>query len=203
MTRRVYLAAGLCAVAAIGAVRGQADLSRGEGDSMERKLSAIEERGSRPAAPGNRESLRTSFTEREVNAYLKFNGQSRVPAGVIDPQVTIPGENRVTARAIVDLDLVRKAKPRTWLDPANLFLRGSVEIKAAGTLQASQGVGTFQLESASVGGVTIPKGFLQELVSYYSRTADHPEGFSLDQPFELPANIREIQIGRGAATVIQ
>ena len=49
----------------------------------------------------------------------------------------------------------------------------------------------------------VPKSLLQELVSYYSRTADTPEGVSIDKPFELPANIREVQIQRGAATIIQ
>jgi len=44
---------------------------------------------------------------------------------------------------------------------------------------------------------------LQELLSYYSRTPDHPSGISLDDTFELPAAIQEIQVGQGVAYVIQ
>jgi hypothetical protein len=44
---------------------------------------------------------------------------------------------------------------------------------------------------------------LQELVSYYSRTAEDPRGIDLDEPFELPAGIRQIEVGQGQAVVVQ
>jgi hypothetical protein len=44
---------------------------------------------------------------------------------------------------------------------------------------------------------------LQEIVSYYSRTVENPGGFGLDQPFPLPAGIREIQVEPGRAIVVQ
>jgi hypothetical protein len=44
---------------------------------------------------------------------------------------------------------------------------------------------------------------LQEIVSYYSRTAENPSGISLDDPFALPARIREIQVERGQAIIVQ
>ncbi len=52
-------------------------------------------------------------------------------------------------------------------------------------------------------GIPVPKAFLQELVSFYTRSADHPRGISIDDVFELPANIREIQVGQGSAIVVQ
>ena len=51
--------------------------------------------------------------------------------------------------------------------------------------------------------VPIPKVLLQEIVSYYSRTAENPSGIGLDAPFALPARIREIQVEPGRAVVIQ
>ena len=54
-----------------------------------------------------------------------------------------------------------------------------------------------------MGGVPIPKLFLQEIVSYYSRSAEKPAGISLDDPFPLPARIREIQVERGQAIIVQ
>jgi hypothetical protein len=44
---------------------------------------------------------------------------------------------------------------------------------------------------------------LQELVTYYSRTPENPEGINMDAPFELPARIREIRVGTGTSTVVQ
>ena len=45
--------------------------------------------------------------------------------------------------------------------------------------------------------MTVPKTVLQELVSYYSRTPENPDGINMDDPFELPARIREIRVGTG------
>ena len=60
-----------------------------------------------------------------------------------------------------------------------------------------------QIESATLGSVPVPRDLLRELVSYYSRSAKLPGGVDLDKPFELPAGIREVEIQRGAATIIQ
>jgi hypothetical protein len=168
---------------------------------MDKKVQAILARGE-AVAPKDPKPLRTAFTDREVNAYFKFNGQPHIPTGVVEPQVTIEDSGRVRARAFVDLDAIRKSKSRTLLDPLN-WVAGSLEVTAVGTLRAQSGTGTFVLENATLGGVTVPKSLLQELVYYYSRTADSPNGFNLDKPFELPAKIQTIEIRRGAATIIQ
>ena len=83
------------------------------------------------------------------------------------------------------------------------YLSGKLPISAEGTFTSNQGVGHFQLESASVGSVPVPKSVLQEIISYYSRTPDKPSGIGLDDPFALPARIREIQVERGHAIIVQ
>jgi hypothetical protein len=88
------------------------------------------------------------------------------------------------------------------LDPRRLLV-GRLPVTATGGLQTSNGIGRFSLESAAVGGIPMPKPVLQEILSYYTRTAERPEGLSLDDPFVLPSNIREIQVDRGQAIVIQ
>jgi hypothetical protein len=70
-------------------------------------------------------------------------------------------------------------------------------------LHTQNGQGRFELQQAAVSGVPVPKALLQELVSYYSRTADAPQGINMDEPFVLPANIRQIEVGQGQAVVIQ
>jgi hypothetical protein len=88
------------------------------------------------------------------------------------------------------------------LDPRTL-LRGHLPVTATGVLKTGGGEGRFELESATVGGIPIPKLFLQEIVSYYSKSPEKASGVSLDDPFELPAGIREIQVQTGQAVVVQ
>jgi hypothetical protein len=146
---------------------------------------------------------RTTVTENEVNSYLVFEARDQIPVGVVEPSVSILGTGRLSGRAVVDLDAVRKAKASpSLLDPTN-YLTGRLPVAAVGTLKTSNGVGRFELESASIGGVPIPKLLLQEIVSYYSRTAANPAGIGLDDPFALPARIREIQVERGQAIIVQ
>jgi hypothetical protein len=70
-------------------------------------------------------------------------------------------------------------------------------------LITQNGVGRFQLESAEISGISIPKSLVQELLTHYSRTAEKPAGINLDDPFELPARITEIRVGRGEAMIVQ
>ena len=83
------------------------------------------------------------------------------------------------------------------------YLMGRVPVTATGALKTSNGVGHFELESASIGPLPLPKILLQEIVTYYSRTPANPVGIGLDDPFALPARIREIQIQRGQAIIVQ
>ena len=61
----------------------------------------------------------------------------------------------------------------------------------------------FTLETAAISGVPIPKSFLQEIVSYYSRSSDFPNGINIDYPFDLPAEIQRIDVQPGRATIVQ
>jgi hypothetical protein len=44
---------------------------------------------------------------------------------------------------------------------------------------------------------------LQQVISYYSRTPDDPDGINLDEAFALPADIQEIRVRTGEAIVVQ
>ena len=200
MTRRVLLAVMVSALA-VRVLTAQQDAMARDAQSMEQKLSALLENGQLPVDKAKH--LRTTFTENEINAFRVVSKDVELPVGVRDPRLTIDGGNHVSGRAVVDLDKVRVSQKRSLLDPMNFLLRGTMEVKAQGIVQAANGMGTFQLESASAGGVPIPKSVLQELVYYYTKTADHPNGFNLDKPFELGWNIRAVEFARGAATIIQ
>jgi hypothetical protein len=144
----------------------------------------------------------TQITDAELNSYFRHNAQQQIPVGIVDPTINALGEGRVAGSAVVDLDAVRKAKQRGWLDPLG-YLTGRLPLTAAGTLTTKDGIGKFTLESAEISGVSVPKTLIQELLSYYSKTPENPAGVNMDDPFELPANIREIRVGKAQATVIQ
>jgi hypothetical protein len=183
---------------AIGARAGGTQ-SRRDADAMRGKLLQIAARGEQCPCPRR---LSTTITQNEVNAYLHHHAAADLPEGVVGPRVIIVGAGRLSGSATVDLDRVRTSRQRGWLDPA-AYLTGRVPVTAAGILHTRDGIGRFELETATVGGFAVPKAVLQELLSYYSQTPENPDGLNLDDTFELPAKIREIQVGKAVAYVIQ
>jgi hypothetical protein len=189
---------GLALTLVAGAAASLQDVSRRDADRLQQKIDVIAERGLVP----RQTAFRTIVTEAEINSYLAIYGRSQLPAGVVDPQLTILGSDRISGRATIDLDAVRRGSSGGWLDPAS-YLSGHLPVTAQGVLRTKDGVARFELESAQMAGIGIPKAILQRVVSYYSRTSDYPHGISLDDPFPLPAGIRQIEMHRGEATVVQ
>jgi len=197
----LHLLVGLSLVAAVTLPARAADppASRRDADLLKQKIALI---AARSGAAPSEQRLRTTVTEQEVNAYLVYEAQDYLPAGVVSPGVTILDASRVSGRATVDLDQIREERKPGLLDPMR-YLSGRLPVTATGVLRASNGVATFQFESAAISGVPVPKLLLQQIVGYYSRSPERPSGFSLDDPVALPARIREIQLQRGQAIVIQ
>jgi hypothetical protein len=194
-------ALALAAVLAVVTLGAQQNLTKADADRFEAKLGQIVLQGKTPALKSTQPRA-TPITDTELNSYFRFNAKTQIPVGVLEPTLNARGDGRVAGRAVVDLDVVRKQKQRGWLDPVN-YLSGRLPVTAAGRLTTKDGRGQFQLESAEISGVTVPKAVLQELLSYYSRTPENPSGINMDAPFELPAGIREIRVGVGTSTVIQ
>lgn len=190
------LTAALCGSALLTA----ADVvSRRDAARLQAKLDRIAKGG-----PGERRAaLRTTVSEVELNSYLQYELDDRLPPGVTEPWVSIVGDGRLSGRATVDLGVVgEKRKSGGVLDPFS-YLTGRLPLLATGVLQTKAGVGNFVLESVSISGVPVPKWMLQEVVSHYSRSSARPEGVTIEKPFALPVGIREIEVGRGQAIVVQ
>jgi hypothetical protein len=203
-------------VAALGTggavLQVESRFTKADSDAFVRKMLMIERLGATPARPATvRPGARsgaapaarmTPITERELNAYFRYDMRDQLPAGVNEPTVTILGDGRVSATAIVDLDAVRSGQDSGWLSPMRL-LSGRLPVTASGVLETQHGTARFTLDSADVSGVPVPKGLLQQVVSYYSRTTENPQGVNLDDAFELPAGIQEIRVQPGQAIVVQ
>ena len=194
------------AAAALGAAAGATaahaqEPTRAEADAMQTKIDRVAAAAETPR-PSTARPLRTTFTEREINAYLALDGPDFLPPGIAMPQIRLGDDGRVRARAIVDLDGVARSRERSVFDPL-AYLTGSVEVVAAGRVEGSAGEGLIRYESATVGGVTVPKTVAQELLRFYTTTPERPRGFAFDEPFALPVGLRAVSVEGGAATVTQ
>lgn len=136
----------------------------------------------------------TAFTQAETNSYLKYKAGALLPVGLTEPEVTLLGNGRVSGKAIVDLDVVRqKQSSGGWFDPTS-YLTGKLLVTARGRVVTWDGKGKVEVESAEVSGITIPLSFLNQMVNFFTRTADNPGGSTLNDTFQLPSNIRRIDV---------
>jgi hypothetical protein len=197
---RIWPAAVAALLILIAPLGAQQDAARADADRMGKKVQAILARAEAPRAQAK--PVTTSFTEAEINAYLRLDPSAGLPVGLVQPTLTLLDGGRVESKALVDLDKVRLSEKRGWLDPL-AYVSGMVEVRTIGTFRGSNGKGVYAYESASMGGVPIPKSVLAELVAFYTRSPETPNGITLDAPFDLPHRIRDVELRRGLATVIQ
>lgn len=180
-------------VAGVTGVTAATNLTRQLADAFEQKIVLVQQRAAAPAV----KPRASTFTQDETNSYLKFKARDLLPAGLTEPVVTLIGQGRVSGQAVVDLDLVRRTQGSGgWLDPTS-YLIGKLPITAAGRIITADGKGRFELERAEVSGVPLPRAFVAQVVNFFTRTADNPAGSSLDDTYELPAEIRRIDVEAG------
>lgn len=197
---RSGVAAALLALALFHSDTIAVQLSREAGDRLQQKIDDINQN----AAAAEPQPKSTPFAESEINSYLAFNIKNKIPKGLAKPEITIVGNGSLTGRVFIDFDeFNRNRKPQDqWMDPL-AYLSGRIPIDVRGTLRTQNGRGQFQFGAANIHGIPLPKSIVQELVSYFSRTAQNPKGFNLDAPFDLPAKIRRIEVNKAEAIMMQ
>ena len=177
-----------------------ATVSRQSADEFDQKIALIQRQGDIADGSGTR---RTPFTQDQLNSWLLYNAPPLLPDALGEPQITIIGEGRLAGQAVVDLDVVGTQRSSgSRFNPLRL-IGGRVTVSVTGILHASDGIARFEVQSAQMSGIPVPVSVLQELVTYYSRSPERPEGARLDDPFSLPASIRQIEVGQGQAVVVQ
>ena len=197
------VAAALAGTIAVATMAAADVYTRADSTSMRQKIERIVQAERTVVQRKAPAGLTTPLTQREVNSYLRYDLAPQVPVGIADPVITILGEGRLLGEAVVDLDAVSRANPpKGFFDPMRL-LTGRLPLRVQGVLVTRSGTGQFSLESASLAGVPVPKSVLQTLLSHYSRSQEKPDGIGLDDPFALPAAIREIRVEPGRAIVVQ
>ena len=178
-----------------------ATVSRQSAEEFAQKIALIQRQGATPARVGSR---RTPLTEDELNSWFMYRAQPVLPAGVSQPQITIVGEGRLAGQAVIDLDAVAKRRSSAGgaFDPLSL-IGGKVPVSVNGILHTRDGMARFEVQRAEMSGIPVPVTVLQEVLTYYSRSEERPQGVRLDDVFSLPANIRQIEVGQGRAVVVQ
>ena len=127
-------------------------------------------------AEAGKSPVRTTITEPEVNGFLVFDSKS-IPKGVEQPSITMMGGGRLTAQAMVNLDDVSAESSGGMLNPMRL-LTGRLPVSTTGTLRSGAGSARYELESAEVSGITVPKSVLAagpELLLDESRESKRPQ----------------------------
>ena len=109
-----------------------------------------------------------------MNAYLEHYLREEIPPGISTPTLRILGDNRVSATATLDLDAMNASRPPSdGFDPLRV-LRGSLLAKVSGRLVTENGSGHFELESAELGGIPLPRALVTQLVSRYDVDIESP-----------------------------
>ena len=189
----------LVALGLPGAMTLAVQLSKEDGDRLERKIDDIAKTGTAPRP----QPKRTPVSESEIDSYLNINFKQKIPKGLTNPEIAMLGNGALAGRVLVDLDeFNRNRRSQGLMDPL-AYLSGKVPVTARGVLRAQNGKGRFQLGAAEIHGIALPQQVVQELVSYFSRTPGNPNGFDIDAPFDLPAKIRAIAVDKGEAVVVQ
>jgi hypothetical protein len=192
------IAATILTIAALVSLEA-ATVTRQNAEAFAQKVAQIR----RQSEGGSRAARRTPLTQDELNSWLAYQSQPHLPNGVSAPEVTIVGQGRVSGNAVVDLETIAKRRSSGGsLDPWSL-VGGRVPVTVTGILHTRDGMGRFEVQSAEISGLPVPPAFLHELLSYYSRSPERPQGVRLDDTFSLPANIRQIEVGQGQAVVVQ
>lgn len=170
---------------------GRAQNGIAAADRMQQKLEAIVRFGAIPRL----ETQATVIDEGEVNAYLEHHLREEIPPGISTPTLRILAENRLSATATLDLGAMNAGRPPSdGFDPLRM-LTGVLPAKVSGRLVTENGTGRFDLETAELGGIPLPRALVSQLVSRYD--------VNIDAPFDLPSSIREIRVEPGQVTVLQ
>ena len=194
----VVFALGVMAAAA-ATLHAAATASRQQADSLARKITQITQRGTQGPAAAAR---RTEVSEDEVNSWFVFRGRPYLPEGVTNPNLTMLGAGAMRGAVTVDLEALGKQRSKGGALDLWSYLGGKVPVAVTGRLRANNGRGQFEMTSAEMAGVPVPKALVQQLLSIYTSSSDD-KPLSMDAPFELPAKIRSIDVGQGQLVVVQ
>lgn len=142
---------------------------------------------------------RIELTEADLNAWVQVAVASKERLGVKKVEVDLRGMNRVRATALVNMDDV-KLEGFTFRVFRTL-LSGEQTLVTDGKLQITNRKATYEVESASMNGVTVPAWLASSVISYLS--SKQPPHVDVTEPFDLPYGIRDVQLLQDRAVILR
>jgi hypothetical protein len=138
-------------------------------------------------------------TEPELNSYLNLTLGPKMPPELSDVAFRIE-PSRLVGTGLLDLDRLKSKMqaPASPFNPLSL-LGGRVAVDLKTALPTGNGVGAFQVQELTLGGVSLPVSLVQQIVQSSTRTRENPAGFDLQAPFRLPFAVKQVRLGAGKA----
>ena len=161
-------------------------MSRQSAEDFSQKIALIQRQGESHARSASARAAR-ALTEDELNSWFLYRAQPVLPAGVSQPQITIVGEGRLAGQAI---DRPRRRRETAVagggaFDPLSL-IGGKVPVTVTGILHTRDGKARFEVHGREMSGIPVPVTVLQEVLTYYSRSDERPQGVRLDDTSRCP-----------------
>lgn len=142
-----------------------------------------------------------TIAEPELNRYLAHQIAAERPPGIKSASVILGDNNHVAAALLVDMDELRAKEESFTIKMAKLIMSGEQKVDVAGTLRSDGGKGSFSLESVAINDTALPSFLAQEVARAIGKRQTPP--IDITRPFDLPHNIRKIEISRGQLKIIQ
>ena len=168
----------------------------------QKKIVLVQKHG---ASQKSRSRARPTLHAGEVNSYLQFKRRRSLPVGVTEPSShDASAQGRLIGSAVVDLDVVRqKQSSGGWFDPDELPHRQAAGHRHGRSSTRGRQGQVRARDAPRSAACRSRRSFLQEMVNFFTRTADNPNGIVIDDPFELPAEIRRIDVDARHACIDQ
>lgn len=174
-----------------------AGLSWEDADTVQQTVTRIERR-LRSGRPAAEETVVVS--QRQLNSYVTLSLARSIPPSVTGLEFQIQ-QDRLGARATLDLDRLKEQLPDGALSGVLAYLTGAVPVELVGRFWSTNGTGQVQIEQATVAGVSVPSSLIAQIVSLSTRSRAQPAGVDILAPFRLPWTARQIRLQPGRAFV--
>lgn len=163
---------------------------------MEAKIAAI---NAKSTLPPDQRGGPVTFTEPEIEAFFAHSKTVKIPQGVSGIRFEIhPGKQ--TAHAVVDFDRYKSSSKKPVNPLVDFFLRGRKNLTVVGAVSCpSPGMGTYHVDVASLDDYSVMGGTIQYLMRWFVLPR-YPKA-EMDKAFELPVNIRKVEILEGRIVV--
>ncbi len=192
----VFALAGFFAYRSIWAQNSAAEsggVSKQTAEGLQKKIDDIK-KAKEVALEAGRSGVEIEVTEAELESYVLFELRDQIPIKMdsFDVQLT-PG----AIGAETQLTFSSNSTGNPMVDA---FVGGTHNLFIKGKLSGQASRGKFELDEIRVDGIPVPKVLIQALIDKYVKPK-YPDT-NLKEPFNLPWNIRSVEIQAGKAAIV-